>query len=153
MSNDIGLLAALRVAETGLTAAELLALPMDEYAKVTGRTLKFQPPPRDAREATRRPQEPLRPRRTRSRASTSTASPWIRHVNLEHLPFIPLDSGDLDTPEWFHAVKVCQGAQDTVRRDRMLVRAGLEPEYPRITCSTGSRLPRCCTSCAVGTGT
>jgi hypothetical protein len=37
MTNDIELLAALRVAETGLTAAELLALPMDEYARVTGR--------------------------------------------------------------------------------------------------------------------
>ena len=37
MTEDIERLAALRVAETGLTPAELLALPMDEYARVTGR--------------------------------------------------------------------------------------------------------------------
>jgi hypothetical protein len=37
MTSDIERIAALRVTETGLSPAELLALPMDEYARVTGR--------------------------------------------------------------------------------------------------------------------
>lgn len=42
MTNDIELQAALRVAQTGLTPAELLALPLDEYARVTGRATPVQ---------------------------------------------------------------------------------------------------------------
>ena len=45
MANDIELLAYQRIAETGLSAAELLALPLDEYGRLTGRSLKFQPEP------------------------------------------------------------------------------------------------------------
>ncbi len=37
MTDAIEALSALRQAQTGLTPAELLALPMDEYARVTGR--------------------------------------------------------------------------------------------------------------------
>jgi len=33
------------LAETGLSARELLEMDMDEYARVTGRSLKLQPEP------------------------------------------------------------------------------------------------------------
>jgi hypothetical protein len=67
MRNDIEMLAALRVAETGLTPAELLALPMDEYARATGRptptqaalrALDAQQPPQAPQEAPEAPQAP-----------------------------------------------------------------------------------------------
>lgn len=43
-TSSIELLAHLRLAETGLTAAELLSMDMAEYARVTGRPTGSQPP-------------------------------------------------------------------------------------------------------------
>jgi hypothetical protein len=49
MTNDIEALSALRQAQTNLTPAELLALPMEAYGRLTGRSLRFEPQPEPMR--------------------------------------------------------------------------------------------------------